>query len=123
MVGAVALRRVHSGLRALLACAIVAGMLSTIASPVFAAGGQTGILSGTVTDHATGQPVSNAAISAASPSGSYNTTTNSSGSFSIVGVSVDTYVISVSAPGFDTLHFTRRDGHGRPDAEPPARAE
>jgi hypothetical protein len=102
MVGAVAARRIHSGLRALLACAVFAGMVSSLVSPAFAAGGQTGILSGTVTDNATQQPIANATISAASPSGSYNAKTGASGTFTIVGVNVDTYVISVSAPGYDT---------------------
>ena len=101
MVGAVALRRVDSGLRALLACVILAGMVCSSVSPAFAAGGQVGIISGTVTD-ANGQPVAGAAISAASPTGSYSATTNAQGSFTIVGVNVDTYAISVSAPGYDT---------------------
>jgi hypothetical protein len=101
MVGAVALRRILSGLRALLACVIFAGIVCSLVSPAFAAGGQTGILSGTVTD-TNNQPIANATVSAASPTGSYKTTTNSQGTFSIVGVNVDTYVVSVSAPGYDT---------------------
>ncbi len=101
MVGAVALRRIHSGLRALLACVIFAGMVCSLVSPAFAAGGQVGIIQGTVTD-TNGNPVSGAAISAASPTGSYSATTGANGSFTIVGVNVDTYTISVSAPGYDT---------------------
>ncbi len=101
MVGAVALRRIHSGLRALLACVIFAGMVCSLVSPAFAAGGQVGIIQGTVTD-TNGNPVSGAAISAASPTGSYSATTAANGSFTIVGVNVDTYAISVSAPGYDT---------------------
>jgi hypothetical protein len=101
MVGAVAVRRIHSGLRALLACVIFAGMVCSMVSPVFAAGGQTGILQGTVTD-TNGQPIANASISAASPTGSYAATASPQGTFTIVGVNVDTYVISVSSPGYDT---------------------
>jgi hypothetical protein len=101
MVGAVALRRIHSGLRALLACMIFAGMVCSLVSPAFAAGGQTGILAGTVTDSAS-QPIANASVSAASPSGSYSVKTGANGSFSVVGVNIDTYTISVSAPGYDT---------------------
>lgn len=101
MVGAVALRRIHSGLRALLACVIFAGMVCSLVSPAFAAGGQTGIIAGTVTD-ANGQPIPNATVSAASPTGSYHTTTGSNGTFTIVGVNVDTYTISIAAPGYDT---------------------
>ena len=101
MVGAVAVRRIHSGLRALLACVLFAGMVCSIVSPAFAAGGQTGILSGTVTDP-NKQPIAGATISAASPTGTYNTTTSAAGTFTIVGVNVDTYTVSVSAPGYDT---------------------
>jgi hypothetical protein len=101
MVRAVAVWRILSGLRALLACVVFVGMVCSIVSPAFAAGGQVGILSGTVTD-ANGAPIANAAISAASPTGSYNATTNAQGTFTIVGVNVDTYVISVAAPGYDT---------------------
>jgi hypothetical protein len=103
MVGAVAIRRVHSGLRSLLAIAIFVGMVCSLVAPAFAAGGQTGILAGTVIDNATQQPVANASVSAASPSGSYTARTNGSGGFTIVGVNVDTYVISVSAPGYETF--------------------
>ena len=101
MVGAVALRRIHSGLRALLACVLFAGMVCSMLTPAFAAGGQTGIVQGTVTD-ANKQPIANASISVASPTGSYSATTSGQGTFTIVGVNVDTYVISVSAPGYDT---------------------
>ena len=101
MVGAVAFRRIHSGLRALLACVLFAGMVCSLVSPAFAAGGQTGILQGTVTD-VNKQPIPNASISAASPTGSYNVKATTQGTFTIVGVNVDTYTISVTAPGYDT---------------------
>jgi hypothetical protein len=87
-------------------------MVCSLVSPAFAAGGQTGILSGTVTDNATQQPIANASITAASPSGSYNATTDGHGTFTIVGVNVDTYVVSVAAPGYDTyvLHAATVNG-------------
>ena len=103
MVGAVALRRIHSGLRALLACVLLAGMVSSLTSPAFAAGGQAGNLSGVITNGATGQPVSGATISAASPTGSYTAKTDDKGAFQIIGMNVDTYTVSAQAPGFDTL--------------------
>jgi hypothetical protein len=102
MLSAVAIWRIHSGLRALLACIVFLGLIASIVSPAFAAGGQTGTLSGTVIDHATNQPIAGATISAASPSGSYSAKTGANGTFIIVGVNVDTYAISISAPGFDT---------------------
>jgi len=102
MVGAVAIRRIHSGLRSLLAIAIFVGMVCSLVSPAFAAGGQTGILTGTVINSATQQPIAGATVSAAAASASYTTKTAANGVFTIVGVSVDTYVVSVSAPGFQT---------------------
>jgi hypothetical protein len=101
MVGAVALRHILSGVRALLSCIMCAGMVCALVSPAFSAGGQTGILSGTVTDM-NKQIIPGAAISAASPTASYSATTGPNGTFTIVGVNVDTYVVSVSAAGYDT---------------------
>jgi hypothetical protein len=77
-------------------------MVCSIVSPAFAAGGQTGILAGIVTDNATKQPIAGATISAASPTGSYSGKTAANGSFTIVGVNVDSYTVSVSAAGYDT---------------------
>ncbi len=74
-----------------------------VASPAFAAGGQTGSLNGTLQDAATHVPVPNAHVTAASPSGRNTATTDSHGFFSIIGLPVDTYTISVEAPGYDTI--------------------
>jgi hypothetical protein len=101
MAGALSRRRIHSNLRVFLACAFFAGILCSLIAPVLAAGGQVGIIQGTVTD-ANGNPIGNAAVSAVSPSASYNAATAPNGTFTIVGVDVDTYVISVSAPEYDT---------------------
>ncbi len=68
MLGEVARRRIHSGLRALLACVLFAGMVCSMLSPALAAGGQVGIIQGTVTD-TNKQPIANASVSAASPTG------------------------------------------------------
>jgi hypothetical protein len=102
MVGAVALRRIHSGLRALLVCVLFASMVCSLVAPAFAAGGQSGNLQGTVTDN-NGAPLTGVSISAASPTGSYTAKTNEKGSFQIVGMNVDTYTVSASYSGFDTL--------------------
>ena len=106
MVREVALRRIHSGLRALIACLVFAGMVCSIVSPAFAAGGQTGQITATVVDNVTKQPIAGATVSAASPTGSYSATTAANGTFSIIGMNVDTYTISVSKPGYDTFVLT-----------------
>src|ERR1700761_4267462 len=100
MVGAVAFGRIHSGLRALLAGVILLGMVCSLVSPAFAAGGQSGNLQGTITNGATGAPIAGVTISAASPTGSYTAKTDDKGSFQIIGMNVDTYTVSASSGGF-----------------------
>ena len=102
MVGAVAIRRIHSGLRALIAFVIFAGMFASIVSPAFAAGAQSGDLQGHITT-AAGAAIAGATVTAASPTGSYNSKTDASGYFRIIGMNVDTYTISISSPGYETL--------------------
>ena len=87
-------------LRVLLACVLIMGLAGSIAAPAFAAGGQVGIIQGTISD-TDGKPIAGAAIGAASLTGTYRVTSSAQGTFTIVGVNVDTYVISVSARGFD----------------------
>jgi hypothetical protein len=103
MVGAVAFGRIHSGLRAFIALVIFAGMVCSLVSPAFAAGGQSGHLQGVITNGATGQPIAGVTISAASPTGTYTAKTGGDGSFQIVGMNVDTYTVSASSGGFETL--------------------
>jgi hypothetical protein len=68
-----------------------------------AAGGQVGNLSGTVIDTRTGAPVVNAVIGLAAPSGAFTSKTSSGGFFTVLGVPVDTYVLSISAQGYDAV--------------------
>ena len=102
--------------RALLSCAGVAtplrlfgialsiiGLLFTSIDPAFAAGGQYGNLSGTVVDSKTGSPIAGARVTAASPSASVHSTTSSNGQFTFNGLTVDTYLITVEAPGYEAL--------------------
>jgi hypothetical protein len=65
----------------------------------FAAGGVYGSLSGTVTDAITHAPIANATVRAVSPSQSFTGRTDAGGHFTLIGVSVDTYSIIISAPG------------------------
>ena len=68
---------------------------------VFAAGGQTGNLSGTVVDAQTKVPIAGATINVVSPSGNYHTKTGSNGFFTILGLNVDSYTVSVEEGGYE----------------------
>jgi hypothetical protein len=70
--------------------AMVAGFIASFAAPASAAGGQYGSIQGVVIDAKTKAPVVGATISAASPTGQFRAVTDSRGSFSILGVNVDT---------------------------------
>ncbi|MEO6990309.1 MAG: carboxypeptidase regulatory-like domain-containing protein [Candidatus Baltobacteraceae bacterium] len=79
------------------------GLLSARTLPALAAGGQIGSLSGTVVDASTRAPLANATVAAVAPTGNYHTKTDGAGHFSIVGMIVDTYVVSVQAEGYDPI--------------------
>ncbi|HET9097500.1 MAG TPA: TonB-dependent receptor [Candidatus Baltobacteraceae bacterium] len=66
--------------------------------PAHAAEATTGAIVGLVL--ANGAPVANAHVNASSPSGSYTASTNVRGHFTILGVTPDSYAVSVLAPGF-----------------------
>ncbi|MBD5656175.1 MAG: TonB-dependent receptor [Candidatus Eremiobacteraeota bacterium] len=74
-------------------------VLVTCAAPAFAA--STGQIAGTVVDAKTKAPLAGAKINAVSPSGAFQTTSDAKGQFAIAGVVLDTYTISVQAPGYD----------------------
>jgi hypothetical protein len=80
--------------------ALIFAMLATSISPVLAAGGQFGNLTGSVIDATTKAPVANAKVTLVSPSGTYRQTTGSNGQFSVLGVPVDTYLVTVEATGY-----------------------
>jgi hypothetical protein len=65
-----------------------------------AADATTGMIAGRIVT-ASGAGVAGADVAAASGSGRYRTHAGSDGRFTIVGVAPDTYVVSVSAPGFE----------------------
>jgi hypothetical protein len=89
--------------RLLLVCAAVFGLAWSSALPALAAGGQNGNLSGTVIDANTKAPIADATVSAAAPTGSYSAKTDAHGFFTMIGLVVDTYTVSVQAPGYDPL--------------------
>jgi hypothetical protein len=70
--------------------------------PTYAAGGITGNLSLRVVD-AAGNPIADAKVTLASPSGTYRQSSDSKGNVYFFQVSVDTYVLSVEAPGYHPI--------------------
>ncbi len=86
------------------ALTVLFGLLSV--GPALAAGGQYGNLSGTITDAQTHAPIAGATVVAKSPSGSYTAKTDARGHYSILSMNVDTYVLTVDAPGYTPQSFT-----------------
>ncbi|HEY5258910.1 MAG TPA: TonB-dependent receptor [Candidatus Baltobacteraceae bacterium] len=66
----------------------------------------TGVISGTVTNSASGAPIAGVRVSASSPSGSYNATTNARGFYSMAGVYADTYTVSFQLDGYNPVSVT-----------------
>jgi len=93
----------RNGRDVLVAALVIVSLMLSSFSPAYAAGGVTGSLTGTVVDSATGKTLSGAKISIAAPTGTYQATTDAKGNFSILGVSADTYTLSISAPGHKPL--------------------
>ncbi len=89
--------------RLLTATMILFCFLASSVGPALAAGGQTGNVQGTIVDQASRAPVAGATIRLASPTGTYTGRTDSSGRFQIVGIQVDTYVLTATAQGFQTV--------------------
>ena len=110
MIGAVAFRRVLTSLgvfrmrarrasfKGLVAAVVALAVLASSTVPAFAAGGTIGAITGTVVD-ANGAAVAGAAVALAGPSGKYSAKTDGSGRFSIAGMAVDTYNLSITSPG------------------------
>ncbi len=84
---------------------LLAAMISVRGKPADAAEATTGLITGTVTA-ATGAPIPNAKVSAASPSGRYSAVTDAHGRFVMLGVEPDTYTISVDVAGYATATQT-----------------
>ena len=84
-----------------MAAAAIAVLFASALAPACAA--STGQIVGTVVDANTKAPIAGARIVATSPSGTYDTKTDAKGGFSIVGVVLDTYTISVQSPGYDAF--------------------
>jgi hypothetical protein len=70
-----------------------------LAAPSFAAGGQTGMLSGRIVD-ASSAPISGADVTISAPTGRYTAHTDGKGRFRIIGADVDTYTLNVKKDGY-----------------------
>jgi hypothetical protein len=92
--------------RAVLSLALVLCFGVSVAAPAYAAGGQTGNLSGQILDNDSSAPISGATVAAVSPSGSGSSKTDGQGRFSILGLPVDTYTVSVEAQGYEAYAQT-----------------
>jgi len=85
------------------ALTVAFGLVSV--GPALAAGGQYGNLNGTITDAATHAPIAGAHILAKAGSGSYSATTDSKGFFTILGMSVDSYTVTVTSEKYETVNI------------------
>ena len=82
---------------------VVLWAVATSHMQAYAAGGQVGNVSGTIVDVQTKAPVPNAIIGLAAPGQTLAARTDGSGFFTILGAVVGTYVLSISAQGYETL--------------------
>jgi hypothetical protein len=72
--------------------------IAGLAAPAFAAGGQTGIVRGTVVD-ASNAALTGADIMLTGPNGRYTAHTDARGKFVLVGVLADTYTLTIRKDG------------------------
>jgi hypothetical protein len=90
-------------LRCAVAACIIAALIALSIAPASAAGGLYGNLNGIVRDATSHTPIADALVQAKSGSGSYRARTDARGSFTIVGMAVDSYTVTVTAEGHETL--------------------
>ncbi len=98
---AVGRRRRVALLRVVCAIFCSAVLIGIVSDRVLAAGGVYGTLDGIVVNADTRAPIAGAIVTAVSPSGRYTATTDSKGSFTILGMSVDTYTVTIRAAGYE----------------------
>lgn len=79
---------------------LIAALGSSLTPAALAAGGTEGNITGSVINRETQQPVADVQVAATSPSGSYKSTTDASGHFTILGLPSDTYRLSFSRQNF-----------------------
>ena len=91
--------------RAIAAFVLALAFVTSSAMPSLAVGGLTGSLAGTILETGTRSAISGADIAAISPSARFNAKTDAHGFFQINGMPVDTYNVTIKAPGHDTLNI------------------
>ena len=87
----------------ILATILTMAFCASIVTPMPAMAETTGTISGTISDAATGAPIANAAVDAASPSGSRATKSDAHGFYTLQALLPDTYTVSVVAQGYEPL--------------------
>jgi len=80
-------------------------LLIVVVSGAPVAAADTGSIVGVVVDAETGKPVAGAVVRAVAPTGHYEAHTDARGQFTLVGVAVDTYNVTVDAPTYKTATF------------------
>ena len=75
-------------------------LVAMLGQVTWALAGTTGAVSGSVTDTSNGKPLSNATVTAVSPSQSATTKTDASGHFAFLTLAPDTYTVSVDKDGY-----------------------
>jgi hypothetical protein len=96
------MKNFHSSSRILAAVLTLAFGFSML-TPVPALADTTGTISGTIYDAVSGAPIANAAVDAASPSGSRSTKSDQHGFYILQALLPDTYTVSVVAQGYEPL--------------------
>jgi hypothetical protein len=92
-------------LSALIVATFVLSSFLAMRAPALAVGGQSGSLVGTVVNDQH-EPIADAAVTAASPSGSYHARTDAKGFFSLLGLPADTYTVSIDKAGYQSQTIT-----------------
>jgi hypothetical protein len=77
--------------------------LSFVFQGTWALAGTTGSINGSLTDSSTGKPVSDAAVTASSPSQTATTKTDASGHFVFLSLAPDTYSVSIQKEGYQSV--------------------
>jgi hypothetical protein len=72
-------------------------------STAFAAGGVQGNLTGTVQDASTGKSIADVHVVAQAPSGAFGGNTDAAGHFTLLGLPADTYTVSFTKNGYDSV--------------------
>jgi hypothetical protein len=93
--------RLFAVARTLVVIGVMLSMMLNSSIPAFAAGGSNGNIHGSLIDGTSKAAITGAKVGIASPSGSFTATTDGNGRFSVDGLPVDTYILTIQAQGYD----------------------